>query len=225
MTTTPPGSQHGGEPGVLPSTPRQPQPLEILEPKDIQIRHTQPPEHFDRLEASNGPQLATQLNNVLPPRAASEPLNKMEPLLTQHQNGRDTPSTTSQLPDFDWEDFEARYTRALEEADEHEMEILKEAEILSKYFRAWASAASVQDNERAVKRLQTRQRFVNLSEEKMAQKQQHCEPTQPLILVIVREADQNRRGGGEGVRKCTCAIAISWLTIYDFQEPGVQGVW
>lgn len=42
------------------------------------------------------------------------------------------------------------------------------------YFRAWASAASVHDNERAVKRLQTRQRFVNLSEEKMAQKQQHC---------------------------------------------------
>ena len=44
-----------------------------------------------------------------------------------------------------------------------------------KYFRAWAAAASVHDDERAIKRLRTRQRFVNLSEEKAAQKQQHCE--------------------------------------------------
>ncbi|KAK0383967.1 hypothetical protein NLU13_8056 [Sarocladium strictum] len=107
-------------------------------------------------------------------RAASEPV-KLDMLMSQQQqNGRDTPSTSSHLPDFDWEDFEARYERALEDADDHEREILKEAESLSKYFRAWASAASVQDNERAVKRLQTRQRFVNISEEKMAQKQQHC---------------------------------------------------
>lgn len=43
------------------------------------------------------------------------------------------------------------------------------------YFQAWASAASAHDDERAVKRLKTRQRFVNLSEEKLSQKQQHCE--------------------------------------------------
>lgn len=42
------------------------------------------------------------------------------------------------------------------------------------YFQVWASSASAHDDERAVKRLQTRQRFVNLSEANMSQKQQHC---------------------------------------------------
>ncbi|QPG96118.1 hypothetical protein C2857_003228 [Epichloe festucae Fl1] len=90
-----------------------------------------------------------------------------------------SPSATSpppaDIPPFDWEDFEARYESALKEADGEEKEILKEAESLSKYFQAWASAASEHDDERAVKRLRTRQRFVNLSEEKMAQKQKHYE--------------------------------------------------
>ncbi|KAK2594796.1 hypothetical protein QQS21_007483 [Conoideocrella luteorostrata] len=94
----------------------------------------------------------------------------------QHQNG--TPSLSpppADIAPFDWEDFEARYGKALRDADEEEREILKEAESLSKYFQAWASAASAHDDERAVKRLRTRQRFVNLSEEKMAQKQKHYE--------------------------------------------------
>ncbi|RCI12161.1 hypothetical protein L249_0245 [Ophiocordyceps polyrhachis-furcata BCC 54312] len=76
-----------------------------------------------------------------------------------------------QLAPFDWADFEARYEKALREADAHEREILKEAQHLS---TTWASAAAAHDDERAVKRLRTRQRFVNLSEEKVAQKQQHC---------------------------------------------------
>ncbi|KAH6609363.1 hypothetical protein Trco_002709 [Trichoderma cornu-damae] len=97
-----------------------------------------------------------------------------EPLAEQ-QNGRLTPNIPAVLGPFDWDDFEARYEKALVEADEQERDILKEAENLSKYFQVWASAASAHDDERAVKRLQTRQRFVNISEEKMAQKQQHYE--------------------------------------------------
>ncbi|KAG6015754.1 hypothetical protein E4U54_003015 [Claviceps lovelessii] len=79
------------------------------------------------------------------------------------------------VPPFDWEQFEARYEGALKEADAEERDILQEAKSLSKYFQTWASAASAHDDERAVKRLRTRQRFVNLSEEKMAQKQKHYE--------------------------------------------------
>lgn len=41
------------------------------------------------------------------------------------------------------------------------------------YFNVWASTSSAHDNERAVKRLHTRQRFVNLEEQNMAQKQEH----------------------------------------------------
>lgn len=113
----------------------------------------------------------------------------------------DTPSTPGQLSSFDWDVFEARYEAALRAADDREREIVKEAEDLSrvgrppslgtiamcwltrcKYFQAWAAAASAHDEERAVKRLRTRQRFVNLSEEQLAQKQQHCKAPWRSVL-------------------------------------------
>jgi len=90
-----------------------------------------------------------------------------------------SPSTNSCVPDdlasFDWDDFETRYKKALEEADGRELEILKEFSALSKYFNIWARASSEHDNDRAIKRLLTRQRFVNQSEQSMARKQMHCE--------------------------------------------------
>ncbi|KAJ3495570.1 hypothetical protein NLG97_g3303 [Lecanicillium saksenae] len=89
---------------------------------------------------------------------------------TQHPP---SPEASEELQVFDWENFESRYEAALLSASEEEKAILKEAESLSKYFQAWAAAASSHDDARAVKRLQTRQRFVNLSEEKLSQKQQH----------------------------------------------------
>ncbi|KND91233.1 hypothetical protein TOPH_03981 [Tolypocladium ophioglossoides CBS 100239] len=111
-------------------------------------------------------------HNKLPQMETRTP----EPQVDQQSADSDTPSTPGHLAPFDWDDFEARYEKALHETDEHEREILKEAESLSKvYFQTWASAASAHDDERAVKRLRTRQRFVNLSEEKAAQKQQHYE--------------------------------------------------
>ncbi|KAG5929603.1 hypothetical protein E4U42_005308 [Claviceps africana] len=90
-------------------------------------------------------------------------------------SSRVTSPPPAEVPPFDWEQFEARYESALKEADEEERDILQEAQSLSKYFQTWAAAASAHDDERAVKRLRTRQRFVNLSEEKMAQKQKHYE--------------------------------------------------
>ncbi|KAI1465477.1 uncharacterized protein F4812DRAFT_438899 [Daldinia caldariorum] len=74
---------------------------------------------------------------------------------------------------FDWEDFEDRYEKALQEADEQEKQLLEEFETLVKYFNVWASASSAHDNERAVKRLQTRERHVRLSEQALLQKKQH----------------------------------------------------
>jgi hypothetical protein len=37
-----------------------------------------------------------------------------------------TPSTPGMLPDFDWEDFEARYEKALFDADQKESNLLSE---------------------------------------------------------------------------------------------------
>jgi hypothetical protein len=48
------------------------------------------------------------------------------------QNGRLTPNPPAVLGPFDWDDFEARYEKALMDADEQEREILKEAEGLAK---------------------------------------------------------------------------------------------
>ncbi|CAH0056583.1 unnamed protein product [Clonostachys solani] len=89
------------------------------------------------------------------------------------QDSSSEPEFPEMPPSFNWDDFEKRYEEALREAGQAEQDIFKEAENLSKYFRTWAAAASSHDDERAVKRLQTRRRFVNISEEKMAQKQQH----------------------------------------------------
>lgn len=55
-----------------------------------------------------------------------------EPKIDQHSPDSDTPSSPGQLGPFDWDDFEARYEKALREADAHERETLKEAEHLSK---------------------------------------------------------------------------------------------
>ncbi|KAM6476260.1 hypothetical protein HDV62DRAFT_384435 [Trichoderma sp. SZMC 28011] len=91
----------------------------------------------------------------------------------EQRNGTATPNPPAVLEPFDWDDFEARYEKALAEAEGQEREVLKEAESLFRYFEAWSSAASAHDDKRAVKRLQTRQRYINISEQRMAQKQQH----------------------------------------------------
>ncbi|KAI1857151.1 hypothetical protein JX265_011352 [Neoarthrinium moseri] len=92
---------------------------------------------------------------------------------SQGVSAQQTPSTPGRLAPFDWEDFESRYQKALADADQQESELLDEFEQLVKYFNVWASAASSHDNERAVKRLQTRTRYVHLSEEKLKQKKEH----------------------------------------------------
>lgn len=51
----------------------------------------------------------------------------------QHYSSTSSPSPPpADIPPFDWEDFEARYAKALQETDEEEKDILKEAEALSK---------------------------------------------------------------------------------------------
>ncbi|UKZ48837.1 hypothetical protein TrVGV298_003072 [Trichoderma virens] len=91
----------------------------------------------------------------------------------EQRNGSVTPNPLPVLEPFDWDDFENRYKKALKEADGQEEEILREAQNLFKYFEAWAEAAAIHDDKRAVKRLQTRQRYINISEQRVAQKQQH----------------------------------------------------
>ncbi|KAI8965440.1 hypothetical protein F5Y11DRAFT_344600 [Daldinia sp. FL1419] len=91
----------------------------------------------------------------------------------KRRSNRSEMQSPGHLVAFDWEDFEDRYEKALQEADEQEKQLLEEFDALVKYFNVWASASSVHDNERAIKRLQTRERHVRLSEQALLQKKQH----------------------------------------------------
>lgn len=83
------------------------------------------------------------------------------------------PTSPGQIPSFDWEEFETLYEQALAKANEQERELLREFDTLIKYFNVWASAASAHDHERAVKRLQTRERYVRIAEQSLSQRKQH----------------------------------------------------
>jgi hypothetical protein len=101
-----------------------------------------------------------------------EPRTSKERINSQQPSDR-SPSTPGHLVPFDWDDFEARYEEALANADKEEQELLKEFEDLVKFFNVWASAASVHDSERGVKRLQTRERYVKIAEQSLSQKKKH----------------------------------------------------
>ncbi|ORY55484.1 uncharacterized protein BCR38DRAFT_491112 [Pseudomassariella vexata] len=93
--------------------------------------------------------------------------------LQKSEESQRSPSTPGHLAAFDWDEFEARYMHALADADKQEHQLLEEFDQLVKYFNVWASTSSSHDNERAVKRLQTRTRYVNISESKLEQKKKH----------------------------------------------------
>lgn len=61
-------------------------------------------------------------------------------------------SPIGNLSAFDWEYLEARFEKALADANDTEQGLMEEFERLIKYFNVWASAASAHDNERAAKR-------------------------------------------------------------------------
>ncbi|KAF7522690.1 hypothetical protein G7054_g12046 [Neopestalotiopsis clavispora] len=92
---------------------------------------------------------------------------------SQKVSGQPWPGSPGALAPFDWEDFENRYEKALTEADQKEADLVAEFEQLVQYFNVWASASSSHDSERAVKRLQTRTRYVHLSENRLKEKKEH----------------------------------------------------
>ncbi|VUC37762.1 unnamed protein product [Clonostachys rosea] len=135
---------------------------------------------MDSLQGSpNGtePRFSSQTNNTSAKNSENPALSQARTPPLEMKRMEKESSSESEFPEmppsFNWDDFERRYEEALRSAGQAEQDIFREAENLSKYFRTWAAAASSHDDERAVKRLQTRRRFVNISEEKMAQKQQH----------------------------------------------------
>jgi hypothetical protein len=102
-----------------------------------------------------------------------EPRQSRDRLNGHKDPGERSPSTPGHLAPFDWDEFEARYEEALANADRDEQELVREFEELVKFFNVWASAASVNDTERGIKRLQTRERYVKIAEQSLSQKKKH----------------------------------------------------
>ncbi|KAI1089780.1 hypothetical protein F5B19DRAFT_465860 [Rostrohypoxylon terebratum] len=150
---------------------------EIAEPheEDVTVRlhsqpqsqpHSPPRTQAPRVEQSQGDSLIRHLAMQRQRRAQTpDPQNR--------RSNRSEMQSPGHLAAFDWDDFEDRYEKALQEADEQERQLLEEFDSLVKYFNMWASASSTHDNERAAKRLQTRERHVRLSEQTLLQKKQH----------------------------------------------------
>lgn len=65
-------------------------------------------------------------------QSTKTPEPRLDQQMANIQADNNTPSTPGVLPDFDWEDFEVRYEKALAEADEKERELLLEFDSLVK---------------------------------------------------------------------------------------------
>ncbi|KAL1845302.1 hypothetical protein VTK73DRAFT_707 [Phialemonium thermophilum] len=123
-----------------------------------------PPDHQGQPAAANSAQRASNVVAVaaepqtqqLPSRPGPvrtpEPRPSQDRLNSYKDSTERSPSTPGHLAPFDWEEFEFRYEQALSDANRTEQELLEEFDQLVKYFNVWASAASVHDNERGVKR-------------------------------------------------------------------------
>ncbi|KAH8813161.1 hypothetical protein F5884DRAFT_751455 [Xylogone sp. PMI_703] len=81
--------------------------------------------------------------------------------------------TAEELSQFDWREFETRYTAALKEADDVENKLVEQFDNLGQAFSIWVQASSQYESDRALKRLKTRTRFVQLQEETLEQKKAH----------------------------------------------------
>ncbi|KAI0397457.1 hypothetical protein F5Y17DRAFT_415568 [Xylariaceae sp. FL0594] len=130
----------------------------------------EPPSHIE--DSAQTPQESTVRLNIQD-QQQQRLVRSQTPETQKRRSDRSEVASPGQLAPFGWEEFDVRYEKALREADEDERQMLEEFEQLVKYFNVWASASSVHDNERAVKRLKTRERYVCLAEQSLSQKKQH----------------------------------------------------
>ncbi|PBP22432.1 hypothetical protein BUE80_DR006659 [Diplocarpon rosae] len=79
----------------------------------------------------------------------------------------------SELADYDWDDFERRYTDHMSKLDEEENKDYENFDNHATSFLVWAQSASQRDNARISKRLKTRSRFTQLAENSLEDKKRH----------------------------------------------------
>ncbi|KAI1191887.1 hypothetical protein F5B17DRAFT_381374 [Nemania serpens] len=180
MATTPRSSS----PAQIPHTPERTvmdQSMMVEPPSQMEPSSQTPQDATVRLNPQTSPDDSpshAQTMREAPDGAQSRGYQQRQrraqtPETQKRRSDKSEMTSPGHLAPFDWEDFEDRYEKALQEADEKEKQMLEEFAQLVKYFNVWASASSTHDNERATKRLQTRERYVSLSEQSLSQKKQH----------------------------------------------------
>jgi len=106
--------------------------------------------------------------------------NQDQMILTENGGARELrdedepePKISQDVTSFDWQDFQTRYIDAISAANEKEDEIMLHFQRLSEYFAVWAMATSHYDEERALKRLKTREVYIQHAEHKLEEKKKH----------------------------------------------------
>ncbi|KAI1003439.1 hypothetical protein K3495_g4767 [Podosphaera aphanis] len=119
------------------------------------------------------------VSSLLPPDAVSRSDSSKDstetPFPPEHEESSELHETDmdSELPELDWEQFENRFTEALQKLDEEESQILDQFDQLMEMFFIWAQTGSSHETDRTIKRLKTRERYVQLSEDKLEKKKTH----------------------------------------------------
>lgn len=188
-SSTAPGYE---SPAKTPESPESPI-LPFAQPEAI--RNSPPKPVFPDIIMADAPNALSRPHGTRLQVKTPEPRNSKERINGLKEAADRSPSTPGHLAPFDWDEFEAHYEEAFADADRQEQELLKEFEDLVKvssnvrlgmaargpqltvlqFFNVWASAASVHDSERGVKRLQTRERYVKIAEQSLSQKKKHRE--------------------------------------------------
>ncbi|KAG9247804.1 hypothetical protein BJ878DRAFT_414183, partial [Calycina marina] len=79
------------------------------------------------------------------------------------------------LEPMDWDSFDEKYKDKFEKMSATEEQLIDEFAALCKSFSFWAAAAGNVDEARGLKRLKTRQRYVQMAERDLMEKKQHYE--------------------------------------------------
>ncbi|KAF4636859.1 hypothetical protein G7Y89_g1234 [Cudoniella acicularis] len=93
----------------------------------------------------------------------------------EDEGAADEEDLEADLPTFKWADIQQEYVNRLNEVDEEEEQLLEQYVAYSNLFQSWAIAGAERTNSRAVKRLKTREKYVQLSEESLEKKKKHHE--------------------------------------------------
>ncbi|KAE9368412.1 hypothetical protein N431DRAFT_414791 [Stipitochalara longipes BDJ] len=142
-------------------------PVEVAEPRNpgevVQIPSTAPP----TMAATHRPEEAHRSDQVKvrPTEDLDEPSSDSDTVASE--------GTGTDLPVFDWVDLQHRYTKAIQAVNQEEEDILEEFYKYSDAFSVWGGASANRDNERASKRLRTREKFVRLGEASLEEKKEH----------------------------------------------------